>query len=255
MYVHKYGRSFDGGVAGWNDSPMEKVRKCRLVAFASPKGGVGKSTSCLAVAGALAHAGNKVTILDLDLNRSIEGWRIRFPEVAPSIRVIGLTDEQFVPALEKLYYTAEGYLLIDVAGAFSTVTTAAATAADLTISPAKASALDVIEAHKLNKEIRLLGDKIKKPIKHRLLLNELSGIWPSYQRAVLTQVGRSGVPMLKTFLMQRAPFAEMFLTGLPPHYADTSREPVCNAIEQLDELVAEILAELPSFQQPAQEAA
>ncbi|MGD9804148.1 MAG: ParA family protein [Hyphomicrobiaceae bacterium] len=234
---------------------MDKTRKCRLIAFASPKGGVGKSTSCLAVAGALAHAGNKVTILDLDLNRSIEGWRVRFPKVAPSIRVIGLTEDEFLAALKELYYTVEGYLLIDVAGAFSTVTTAAATAADLTISPAKASALDVIEARKLNNEIRLLGDKINKPIKHRLLLNELSGIWPSYQRAMLAQVGKAGVPMFKTFLMQRAPFAEMFLTGLPPHYADTAREPVRNAIEQLDELVAEILAELPAIQQPAQEAA
>jgi chromosome partitioning protein len=72
---------------------------------------------------------------------------------------------------------------------------------------------------------------------------------------MLTQVGRSGVPMLKTFLMQRAPLTEMFLTGLPPHYADTSREPVRNAIAQLDDLVAEILAELPSIQQPVQEAA
>ncbi|MBN8913901.1 MAG: AAA family ATPase [Rhizobiales bacterium] len=40
-----------------------------IISFVSPKGGVGKSTSCLALASALAHTGQHVQIIDFDQKR------------------------------------------------------------------------------------------------------------------------------------------------------------------------------------------
>ena len=45
-----------------------------IIAFASSKGGVGKSTTCAAVGARLAQRGEDVLILDLDQNRTVERW-------------------------------------------------------------------------------------------------------------------------------------------------------------------------------------
>ena len=45
-----------------------------IVAFASSKGGVGKSTICAAVGAWLASRGEDVLILDLDHNRTVDRW-------------------------------------------------------------------------------------------------------------------------------------------------------------------------------------
>ena len=57
-----------GGVAtATPDAPTLAPRIARSVAFASGKGGVGKSTICVNVAAALANAGVRTTLLDGDL--------------------------------------------------------------------------------------------------------------------------------------------------------------------------------------------
>ena len=45
-----------------------------IIAFASSKGGVGKSTACAAIGARLAQRGEVVLILDLDQNRTLERW-------------------------------------------------------------------------------------------------------------------------------------------------------------------------------------
>ena len=45
-----------------------------IITFASPKGGVGKSTTCLAIAAALASRGEPVLILDLDQTNTLIRW-------------------------------------------------------------------------------------------------------------------------------------------------------------------------------------
>ena len=45
-----------------------------ILVFASSKGGVGKSTVCAALGAALALRGERVLILDLDQNRTVERW-------------------------------------------------------------------------------------------------------------------------------------------------------------------------------------
>ncbi len=213
-----------------------------IIAFASPKGGVGKSTTCACLAGALVARGNPVLILDLDQNRTLDQWARRFPGHVPGLTVEPAGEADLIERLRSLYATTTGYILIDVAGVLAKTTIAAATLAHLTITPTKLSAPDIIEAVKLNREIRRLGEQLGKPINHRILLNEVSPLWPTYQRAALTDVERSGLMRFETVIHQRAPYAEMFLTGQPPHFADKNREPVIKAIAQLDALTDEVIA-------------
>ena len=55
-----------------------------IITFASSKGGVGKSTTCAAIASALALGGARVLLIDLDQNRTLERWSRKAP-------IIGLT--------------------------------------------------------------------------------------------------------------------------------------------------------------------
>ena len=45
-----------------------------IITCASSKGGVGKSTTCACLAGAFAHLGETVHIVDLDANRTVSRW-------------------------------------------------------------------------------------------------------------------------------------------------------------------------------------
>ena len=223
-----------------------------IIAFASPKGGVGKSTSCACLAGALAARGHRVHILDLDQNRTLDQWARQFPQRSRGIEVEPVADDGLIDRIKTLYSGgAGGFILIDVAGALHTTTIAAATLAHLTISPAKLSAPDIIEAVKLNHEMQRLGERLGKPINHRLLLNEVSPLSPTYQRAALHDAERAGLKPFETMLRIRAPFAEMFLTGEPPHFADPSRDTVQNAVKQLDALADEVLEAIYVDQQKA----
>jgi len=51
--------------------------------------------------------------------------------------------------------------------------------------------------------------------------------------------------MLSSILMHRAAYEEIGLTDLPPHYADTKRETVTKAVEELNKLLAGIKTILP----------
>jgi chromosome partitioning protein len=100
--------------------------------------------------------------------------------------------------------TRSGFILVDVAGVCQKTTIQAATVADLTITPSKLSAPDIIEAAKLHRELTHVSTMIRKPILHRVLLNEVSPLWPTYQTAALEDLKRSGVEPFGMMIHQRA---------------------------------------------------
>jgi chromosome partitioning protein len=223
-----------------------------IIAFASPKGGVGKSTTCAALAGALARRGVPVHVIDLDQTRTLHRWYSRFKPDIPNFHVEAVDEADFMAHIRTIYPTYRGFILVDVAGAFAKAMIQAATLAHLTISPTKLSEPDIVEATKLNRELRDLATTIGKPIPHRLLINEVSPLLPTYQRAAMADIARSGVERFESLLTERAAYAEIFLTGNPPHFADQSREAVRKAVAELDLLAMEILDLLfPTEQQEA----
>ena len=50
-----------------------------ILTFASSKGGVGKSTTCAAIASALALDGARVLLIDLDQNKTLDRWAQKAP--------------------------------------------------------------------------------------------------------------------------------------------------------------------------------
>jgi chromosome partitioning protein len=224
-----------------------------IIAFASPKGGVGKSTLCLVMAAALTKRGYPVHVLDLDQNRVIDGWaRAHAPEI-PGLTIEALPETGFMPRIQTLYREKRGFILIDVAGSLDTTALGAATIANLAITPTGLDVNEITEAFKLYRAISDLGRKVGKPIAHRLLLNRVPTLLTaSYQKAILdNDVPRSGMARFETMLHARSAYPETFSTGQPPHYANAAREPIRKAIEELDCLTDEVLALVLPVEQKA----
>ena len=59
-----------------------------ILTFASSKGGVGKSTTCAALASALALEGARVSLLDLDQNRTLDRWAKKAPIEGLSVTAV-----------------------------------------------------------------------------------------------------------------------------------------------------------------------
>jgi chromosome partitioning protein len=232
-------------------SPMNQPQRPFLIAFASPKGGVGKSTSCLNIAGALCANGYSVHVIDLDQNQSLYRWFTDNTPDIPSLSVESVAEAALPEALKSAVRERRGFVLIDVAGALGQAMIQAATIADLTITPTKLSGLDLLEASKLHQKIVALGLQIGKPINHRLLVNEVSSLLPGYQQHALQQIESLGLDRFDQLIRNRAAYAESFFTGQPPHFANRDRPPVRKAIEEIDDLLIEIFAALNIQQEKA----
>ena len=139
---------------------MNHAARPLIIAFASPKGGVGKSTSCLNIAAALCAHGYPVHVIDLDQTQSLYRWfSTRNPEV-PGLTVESVPEAEFIPALKDATSRRSGFILIDVAGALGQAMIQAATIADLTITPTKLSELDLQEANKLHAKILDVAEQV-----------------------------------------------------------------------------------------------
>lgn len=212
-----------------------------IITIASSKGGVGKSTVCICLAGALLARGNSVHIIDLDENQTVMRWHTQH-----RIDLAGLTVTT-VPAIEFPAHlrlvTAQGgndYILIDVAGVYEKAMLQAMGRSNLVIIPAQPSEPDLHEATKVVRDLTDLNDSFNGAIPFRVLLNLFEPLDPHYQRHAVAELSRLQLNRFETVLHKRAAFREAFMTGLSPHFADASRAPTAKAIVELDAIVTEL---------------
>lgn len=212
-----------------------------IITFASSKGGVGKSTSCVALAGAYAKAGDRVHIVDLDNNRTVSRW-LADDAVRPKNLTVSVPDPQILT--EHLQEIARHYApditLIDVAGTYERALTIAIARAHLTIIPACTTEADIFEAARVARHIRTMYAAFDRVPLYRLLATRVAPLVTHAQAHAFKEIARLRLPLLRTLIAQRASYEEIGLSGLPPHYADASRPTTAKAIAELDQLKAEI---------------
>ncbi len=220
-----------------------------FIAFASPKGGVGKSTSCLSIASALLAHGYKVKIVDFDQTETIWRWYSSNPS-AQALQNLTVekgphtSPEEIAEYLHQIYYNSPDFVLIDLAGALSDVILRLAAFATMTTTPAKLSEPDIQEGLKLAKKLRDIGHRIGKPITHRILINERLPFLSSSQAEILHQLDASPLQRFPTEIHNRAAYGESFMTGVLPHFADRKRPAIAKAVDELDRLLNDIFAAL-----------
>ena len=139
-----------------------------IIAFASSKGGAGKSTNCLNVAGALAAMGNSVLVVDCDISETLHRWYQDNP-TAQTIK--GLSVEKppetnfgdYMRAIAR-NESDKDFVLFDLPGQFTKDLLWVATAAHLVVTPCKVSEPDIMQANKLYLELIEIGRDYNKTI-------------------------------------------------------------------------------------------
>lgn len=211
-----------------------------VLTIASSKGGVGKSTLTIMLAGAFCHRGVRVHIVDLDDNATVGRWHQQHAVAMPGLSVSVIKPDAFSEHLKGLKGQALDYILIDVAGVYEKTLLQAMARSNLVIIPAQPSEPDLHEATKVVRDLQDLNDSFGGHVAYRLLLNLCEHLDPLYQRHALAEVARLNLTRFETLVYKRAPYREAFLNGLTPHFSGERRDSVTKAMAEIDAVVAEI---------------
>jgi chromosome partitioning protein len=184
-----------------------------IIAFVSQKGGVGKTTLALHVAGELARRDERVTVIDADPQGSALDWaaaRAR-SERARRFAVIGLARETLhleVPDIAR----ANDHVIIDGPPRIRALTRSAIIAADRVVIPVQPSAFDVWASEEvvgLVKEVQLFKPRLTAAFAaNRVILGTVVA------RALVRPLLRTVIRKLAVEIRQRVTFAECSSRGL-----------------------------------------
>lgn len=213
-----------------------------IITLASSKGGVGKSTTTAALAGALASAGHRAHIVDLDSNHTVSRW-LGDGNGIPRLSVSVADPQDLTEHLAEVAGRhSPDVTLIDIAGTYERALTVAVARAHLTLIPAAPSEADIFEAARVARHIRSVFQAFGRDPLYRLLLTRVQPLASHAQVHACAEIVRLKLPVLRTAIAQRAAYTEIGLSGLPPHFADRGRATVAKAVAEIDQLVAEIAA-------------
>jgi MinD-like ATPase involved in chromosome partitioning or flagellar assembly len=123
------------------------------IVFASPKGGVGKSTAAVLLATELASHGGSVTMIDADPNKPLSQWASLPGKPAKLVVIDTATEESIIDTIEKAALKTT-FVIVDLEGTASMMAGYAMSRADLVIIPSQGSSLDATEAVKAIKLVK-----------------------------------------------------------------------------------------------------
>lgn len=188
--------------------------KTPVIAFVSPKGGVGKTTSALTLASELLFQTEKpVTIIDADPNYPFKRW----VELGnkPDLLTIKLDDseETILDNIERAKANSKA-VIVDLEGTKNMRVAYAVSAADLVIIPVQGSILDANEAAEAIKLIKRTEKGFKRNIDYALLFTRLPAAIISRNYAdIAKQLTANQIPVLASSLIEREAYKTMFSTG------------------------------------------
>ncbi len=183
------------------------------IVLASPKGGVGKSTSALILATELAGMGASVTVIDADPNKPLHAWSRR-PNRPSSLTIqADITEDTIIDAIEEASRRAT-FVIVDLEGTASAMVGYAMSRADLIIVPTQGSQLDAAEAVKAIKLVARQEKAFKRSIPCSVLFTRTNAAVETRDiRDILTQFNRAGVSVFRTQMVERAAFRAIFSYG------------------------------------------
>jgi chromosome partitioning protein len=183
------------------------------IAFASSKGGAGKSTSAVLLSTELAARGATVTIIDADPNQPVTRWS-RKPSKPDKLTVVsGVTEETLIDAIDEAARKT-AFVIVDLEGTASLMVAQAMSRADLVIIPTKGSELDAIEAIKVIKFIGRQERAYNKTIPFAVLFTQTNpAIRPRTLKSLENDLLTQGIPLFSTALHERDAFRAIFSFG------------------------------------------
>jgi chromosome partitioning protein len=223
------------------------------IVFASPKGGVGKSTSAVLLATELAGKGAGVTVIDADPNRPLSQWAKR-PGKPPSLTILAdSSEDSVVDDIEKAA-AATPFVIVDLEGTASLTVAYAVSRADLVIIPTQGSQLDATQAAKAIRLIRQQEKVIGRAIPFAVLFTRTSAaIRPRTLQHIEEEFLQHGVKAFATQIHEREAYRALFsygggLAALDPQLVGGLPAAIVNARAFAGEVVAMLKEHAPPAQ-------
>lgn len=204
------------------------------IAFINQKGGVGKTTLAINVAGALSRKGLKVLLVDADPQQSALDWAGARGTASP-FAIIGMAK----PVLHKeLPQLEEGYshVIIDSPPSVHQLTQSIVGASDSVVVPVQPSPYDVWAAEAVLKVINEASAVLNPNLKTVFVINRKI-VNTAIGRDVASSLADYGKPVLKAEICQRVAFAESAAQGKTVFELDDKSA----AADEIEALTAEIL--------------
>jgi chromosome partitioning protein len=229
------------------------------IAFASSKGGAGKSTAAVLLATELAGRDASVTIIDADPNQPVSRWS-RKPGRPDKLTIISsVTEETLIDAIDAAARKT-AFVVVDLEGTASLMVAQAMSRADLVVIPTKGSELDAIEAVKVIKFIGRQEKAYNKAIPFAVLFTQTNpAVRPRTLKSLEQDMLQQGIPLFRTALYERDAFRAIFsfggtLSGLNPNAVGGVLAALNNARQFTAEIVAMLTRSQPASVQTAEEA-
>lgn len=193
-----------------------------VLTVASTKGGAGKTTIVMAVAGTLAAAGSRVAVVDADPNRAYASWAEDAYE-GPAVAVRAEADEaRLADAIDAAAAEAD-LVLVDTAGFGNRAALLAIAAADAVLVPCTPSRADVEQAARTMQLVEGAARAARRPIPARAVPSRVKQA-TAVSRHALAELDAAGLPRTAAGLGDRVAFAEMTFSGRVPASGEAADE-------------------------------
>jgi chromosome partitioning protein len=180
-----------------------------VIVAANPKGGSGKSTSCIVLGTTLASQGASVRIIDADPQRTLARWS----EGSSQFRDIVVTpsrDEDLTVLIDRLQSQFQ-FVFIDVQGTANQEMVSAMSRADLVLIPMQAKTADAEVATRAISLLRSQENLFKRKIPHAIVFMRTSPIIVTREeREIRVNIEAAGVPRFAQSLNERTAFSHIF---------------------------------------------
>jgi len=212
------------------------------IVFASPKGGVGKSTAAVLLATELAGFGAGVSMIDADPNKPLSQWAKRPGRPALLEVISDVTEDSIIDVIEEAALKTT-FVIVDLEGTASMMVGYAMSRADLVIIPVQGSHLDATEATKAIKLVRAQERVFKRTIPYTILFTRTSvAIRTRTFQSIEDEFAENQIPMLRTHLNERDAYRALFafggaLSGLDPAQVSNIAAAKANALLFANEVV------------------
>ncbi len=180
-----------------------------VIVVANPKGGSGKSTTCIVLGTTLASQGASVRIIDADPQRTLARWG----EGESAFRDIVVTpsqSEDLTVLIDRLQAQYQ-FVLIDVQGTANQEMVSAMSRADLVLIPMQAKTADAEVATRAIGLLRTQENLFKRKILHAIVFIRTSPIIVTREeREIRQNIESAGVPRFASSLNERTAFSHLF---------------------------------------------
>ncbi len=193
----------------------------KVLTVASTKGGAGKTTIVMALAGTLAAEGLRITVVDADPNRAYASWAEGAYE-GPSVAVRAEADEaRLAEAIDQVAPEAD-LVLVDTAGFGNRAAPLAMAAADAVLVPCTPSRADVEQAAKTLQLVDGAARAARRAIPARVVPSRLKHA-TAVSRHAVAKLDAATLSRTAAGVGDRVAFAEMTFSGRVPAGGDAGR--------------------------------